>query len=106
MLSTHTTGQSKCPHEEGTAAIDDPSLSVSQPTQAVFPDEAMVFELTMSNLGVGNESNFVLYARDESNSGGLELKVDGAPFEDAVEFTNIAKDKEYKKTLVSTTFYY
>ena len=93
-------GRSKCPHEAGTAAIEDPRLVItSYPSQNVFPDEDMVFELEMSNFGVGDESQFVLYAQHRDNEGSLTLLLDGASF-DGREFTNILKDTSYKKTLV------
>jgi len=94
-------GQSKCPHEASTAAIEDPRLLItSRPSQHVFPEEDMVFELEMSNLGVGDESQFVLYAQHRDNDGSLKLLLDGAPFGKSREFTNIRKDSTYKKTLV------
>ena len=94
-------GRSKCPHEVGTAAIEDPSLVItSYPSQNVFPDESMLFELEISNVGVGEESLFVLYAQHRDNEGSLKLFLDGAPFGDSREFSNILKDVSYKKTLV------
>jgi len=94
-------GQSKCPHETNTAAIEDPSLTISKrPSQHVFPEEDMVFELEMTNVGVGDESQFVLYAQHRDNDGSLRLLLDGAPFGGSREFTNVRKDTTYKKTLV------
>eukprot|EP00559_Dactyliosolen_fragilissimus_P002088 CAMPEP_0184871508 /NCGR_PEP_ID=MMETSP0580-20130426/40756_1 /TAXON_ID=1118495 /ORGANISM="Dactyliosolen fragilissimus" /LENGTH=2372 /DNA_ID=CAMNT_0027374173 /DNA_START=995 /DNA_END=8116 /DNA_ORIENTATION=+ len=94
-------GQSKCPHEPNTAAIEDPRLIISRrPSQYVFPEEDMVFEIEMTNVGVGDESQFVLYAQHRDNDGSLKLLLDGAPFEGSREFTNILKDTTYKKTLV------
>eukprot|EP00957_Ditylum_brightwellii_P156905 11941595-Ditylum_brightwellii.AAC.1 len=54
----------------------------------------------MSNLGVGEESQFVLYAQHRDNEGSLKLLLDGAPFGGSREFTNVLKDTSYKKTLV------
>jgi len=94
-------GRSKCPHETGTAAIEDPRLIIkSYPPQHVFPDEDMIFEIELSNLGVGEESQFVLFAQHRDNEGSLKLLLDGAPFGGSREFTNILKDTTYKKTLV------
>jgi len=94
-------GQSKCPHETNTAAIEDPRLVITRrPSQNVFPEEDMVFELEISNLGVGDESQFVLYAQHRDNDNSLKLQLDGASFGGSREFTNIIKDSTYKKTLV------
>ena len=94
-------GRSKCPHEVETAAIEDPRLVItSYPSQNVFPDEDMVFELEMSNVGVGNETQFVLYAQHRDNEGSLKLLLDGVPFGGSREFRNVLKDTTYKKTLV------
>jgi len=93
-------GRSKCPHEVNTAAIEDPRMEISKyPSQFVFPDDKMIFELELSNMGVGEESLFVLYAQHRDNRDGLDLKLDGGPFVSSREFTNIKKDTSYYKTV-------
>ena len=59
-----------------------------------------MFEVEMTNAGVGDESQFVLYAQHRYNDGSLKLLLDGSPFGGSREFTNIRKDTTYKKTLV------
>mmetsp|Transcript_21609 Transcript_21609/g.27877 ORF Transcript_21609/g.27877 Transcript_21609/m.27877 type:complete len:1916 (+) Transcript_21609:457-6204(+) len=93
-------GQSKCPHEPNTAAIEDPRMVISsRPSQNVFPDEEMVFELEITNLGVGNFSSFMVYAQHRENEGGLQLMLDGAPFGESRDIRILNKDTTYKKIL-------
>ena len=93
-------GRSKCPHEEDTAAIEDPNLQITRrPPQHVFANEDMTFELEMKNLGVGNESLFVLYAQHRDNDGGLSLILDGSTLVSSREFSNVKKDTTYTKIL-------
>merc|ERR1712038_1044227 len=93
-------GQSKCPHEPNTAAIEDPRMVISsRPSQNVFPDEEMVFELEITNLGVGNFSSFMMYAQHRENEGGLQLMLDGAPFGESRDIRILNKDTTYKKIL-------
>ena len=55
-------GVTKCPHEEGTMALEIPRLSISRYAPAnVLPDEKMLFEVELTNDGVGNETIFILY---------------------------------------------
>lgn len=95
-------GRSKCPHELGTSAVEDPQLEITAyPSENIFPDEDMIFELEMSNKGVGNETQFALYLQQRDNLGGLKFFLDGAPFGGSRDpYTNVLKDKTYKKTLV------
>merc|ERR1719230_1315573 len=94
-------GQSKCPHESGTTAVEDPSLIIlERPSENVGPEEDMVFEIQITNMGVGKESLFVLYVQQRDNNDGLEVFLDGSPFVESREFSNIARDVSYKKTLL------
>ena len=93
-------GRSKCPHETGTAAIDDPRLTVLSRPGHVFPDEDMVYEVEMTNVGVGEGAEFVLYAQQRDNEGSLKLFLDGEQLTGNREFSNILKDTSYRKTLV------
>ncbi len=95
-------GQSKCPHEPSTAAIEDPRLVISKrPSQHVFPEEDMVFELEMTNLGVGDESLFNLYIQNRDNYGSLSVLIDGEQLIDkSREYSNVKKGVTYTKTLV------
>lgn len=92
-------GRSKCPHEENTAAIEDPELTITKyAPQNVFPDEDMVFGLLMKNKGVGNQSSFVLSAQQRDNEEGVQVRLDGAAFTEGRQFT-LKKDIPYKKLL-------
>jgi hypothetical protein len=93
-------GQSKCPHETDTAAVEDPNMKISKrPPHHVFPDDKMVFEVELTNFGVGEESSFVLYTKDTDNRYGLIMKLDGEPLVDSYEFTNVKKDVTFYKTI-------
>lgn len=80
---------------------EDPGIEVLKyPSQYVFPDDEMVFEIKLSNLGVAKESLFTLYTQNLDNEANLELAVDGAPFYDGRVYSNVAKDPEsYTQTL-------
>jgi len=92
-------GRTKCPQELGTLPQEDPGIEISVfPSEFVFPDDEMVFELELKNLGVGPESAFALYAQLKDNEGNLELKVDGASFSDSRVYFAVASGMSYKKT--------
>ena len=94
-------GRSKCSHEASTISVEDPSLVITfYPPQNVFPNEDMVFELEMSNIGVGDESQFVLYVQHRDNEDSLKVLLDGAPFGGSQQFTSVLKNTSYMKTLV------
>lgn len=94
-------GQSRCPYELGTAKMEDPVLEViSRAPQNVFPDEDMVFELMMKNMGVANETLFSLTVTVTGIEDGLQVILDGASHTGSRSFTNIKKDTAYKKTMV------
>ncbi len=70
-------GRSRCVYEDRTIAGEDPKISVvSKPSQFVFPDEKMVFEVEFANLGEHLYSYF-LVAQDRSPTGSsLETRLD------------------------------
>jgi len=93
-------GLSKCPHEKGTAANEDPGIVISpggKPSPFIFPDDPMVFQVDLTNVGQGNFSTFLLTAtQGESNLG---VTVDGASLrESGIPFT-IAKDSKVTKQI-------
>jgi len=74
-------GRSSCPHEEKTAKVLDPRISLSSlPSPYVSPDDAITFEVEVSNLGVG-PGKFLLTADDNSNDEGVELSFFNRPFQ-------------------------
>ena len=91
-------GRSKCPHENGTVAIEDPSIEISFSSSVVTPDEEIVFELILRNKGVG-ESAFVLYPDLRGNEGNLHLQLDGAPFAGNRQYDWIGADESVTTTL-------
>jgi hypothetical protein len=47
-------GRSTCPHEENIAKVLHPRISfLSLPSTYVLPDDAIVLEVEVSNLGIG-----------------------------------------------------
>ena len=60
----------------------------------------MVYEVEMTNVGVGEGAEFVLYAQQRDNEGSLKLFLDGEQLTGNREFSNILKDTSYRKTLV------
>ncbi len=92
-------GQSRCPHEEHTAVIEDPTLKISNlPDQHVFPGEDLIFELEIINVGIA-PSSFMMYAQHHQNEGGLQLMLDGAPFGQSRQLGILDEDTTYKKIL-------
>ena len=93
-------GVSKCPHEEGTAPLEVPHLEVSRyPPQNVFPDEKMIFEIELANLGVGNETIMWLSSSAQKNvKDGLRVTSDGIKM-GGVELTNVEKNMIYKRLI-------
>jgi hypothetical protein len=74
-------GRSSCPHEEKTAEVLDPRISLSSlPSPYVSPDDAITFEVEVSNLGVG-QGKFVLSAIENTNEEGLELSYYNSTFQ-------------------------
>ena len=68
-------GRSKCVHEEGTAPSEDPALRIiSSPSPFIFPDEEMVFEIEMINVGQSPDSDF--YIAQEAGSRNLPVTID------------------------------
>ena len=97
-------GRTKCPQELGTLPQEDPGIQITKyPSQVVFPNEEMIFELELSNLGVGDESLFNLYAQLLDDEGGTTIKVDGAPLTNSRGFPNVKKGVATKKTLSIAT---
>ena len=73
-------------------ANESPGIEIlKNPSQFVFPDNEMIFELKLSNVGEAKESLFSLYAQNLDNEANLELKVDGASFYDSRVYSNVAK---------------
>ncbi|EJK48096.1 hypothetical protein THAOC_33136, partial [Thalassiosira oceanica] len=71
-------GQSKCPHEVGTSAVEDPSIKIVESTRQpiVADDEVMYFDVEIANIGYG-ESFFYVYTDLLDNREGLTLSMDG-----------------------------
>jgi hypothetical protein len=47
-----TSGQSRCPHEDGTVPLEEPAVQlISGPTSPVLPDEPLIFRLQLANNG-------------------------------------------------------
>lgn len=93
-------GRTKCPQELGTLPQEDPGIEVSiLPSEFVYPNDEMIFELEFKNLGVGSESLFALYPQLNNNEGNLEIKVDGAPLYGSREYFSVASGVPIKKTL-------
>jgi len=93
-------GQTKCPQELGTLPQEDPGIEISRfPSELVFPNDEMVFELELKNLGVASESLFALYAQLNDDEGNLEIKVDGAPLFESRVYFSVASGQAIKKTL-------
>lgn len=68
-------GRSKCIHEDGTARSEDPRLVLSNPTSSfIYPEETMVFEVGMSNLGQSPDSLF--YIVQEAGNRDLSVTAD------------------------------
>ncbi|KAL7463047.1 hypothetical protein ACHAXS_003420, partial [Conticribra weissflogii] len=69
-------GMSKCPHEVNTTKVEDPYVTVlaeSSPKQVgIANDDAMVFELEVSNRGA-SASSFYLYHETSDNPHGLSI---------------------------------
>ena len=77
----------------GTLPQEDPGIKIQKyPSQFVFPDDEMVFELELSNLGVGTEASFALFSDLNANEGNMDISVDGGPF-------SILSGTSIKKTL-------
>ena len=57
----------------------------------MLPDENLIFEIEISNVGVGDESLFALYAQHTDNDGGLAIFVDGALLDGSKVFSNVKK---------------
>lgn len=68
-------GISKCIHEPGTAPAEDPRISIFNAASAfIFPDDYMVFEVEMSNIGHASDSFF--YIAQEAGSRNLPVTID------------------------------
>jgi hypothetical protein len=93
-------GRTKCPQELGTLPQEDPGIEISRfPSNFVFPNDEMIFELELKNLGVGSESLFALYPQLNDDEGNLEIKVDGAPLYGSRVYFSVASGVTIKKTL-------
>lgn len=84
----------------GTLPQEDPGIKIQKyPSQFVFPDDEMVFELELTNVGVGDESLFALYAQLNDNEGNMEIKVDGSPLFESRVYYSVLSGVPIKKTL-------
>lgn len=93
-------GITKCPQELGTLPQEDPGIEISRfPSEFVFPNDEMVFELELKNLGVASESLFALYAQLNDDEGNLAIKVDGASLFESRIYFSVASGVTIKKTL-------
>ena len=59
----------------------------------------VVFELELTNVGVGDESLFALYAQLNDNEGNMEIKVDGSPLFESRVYYSVPSGVPIKKTL-------
>lgn len=93
-------GRSKCPWEAKTLPQEDPSIEITRfPSQFVFPDDEMIFELEFKNLGVGDASLFALYAQLNDDEGNMEILVDGSPLFESRVYFSVLREVPIKKTL-------
>ena len=98
VLFNTTGGQSKCPHEDGTDANENPLLIIEDRPTNVFPNEEMIFTLSMQNTGL-RPTELSLYIQDRDNADGLKVTLDGVPFGKMRDFWIPTTDKKYFKTL-------
>jgi len=98
VLFNTTGGQSKCPHEDGTDANENPLLIIEDRPGNVFPNEEMVFKLSMQNKGL-RPTTFSLDVQNRDNADGLKVTLDGVPLGEKRDFWIPTTDKKYFKTL-------
>ncbi|EGD74967.1 hypothetical protein PTSG_07192 [Salpingoeca rosetta] len=86
-LVFHTTsGQSSCPHEEGTLALENPGISIlKQPAAPVLPNEPAVFEVLLKNDGPGY-TDLNLFNLNSENQDGLTILVDGRSLASPIDY--------------------
>lgn len=90
-----TGGASKCPHEEGTFAREQPTISVSRrPAEQLFDaDGPAVFELLVGNAGLeGDVSNFILRNPIQTNEDGLQVRVDGGSIISPLQVLDLGRE--------------
>jgi hypothetical protein len=74
-------GRSSYPHEENTLKVLDPRISVlSLPSPYFLPDDAIIFEVEVFNVGVDSEK-FMLTTDNHSNDQGLGISYYDSPFQ-------------------------
>ena len=78
-------GQSKCPNERGTRAIERPGIQVLKRPKFVMEDELMVFDVELLNEGDG-DSSFYLFTNNLENTDGLTTSVNGFNIADPLVF--------------------
>ncbi|EGD80412.1 hypothetical protein PTSG_11057 [Salpingoeca rosetta] len=90
-LVFHTTsGQSSCPPENNTIALENPRISIlKQPAAPVLPNEPAVFELLLTNDGPV-ATDFNLFNLNSENQDGLTIMVDGHPLTHPIDFEGFA----------------
>ncbi|EGD77107.1 hypothetical protein PTSG_07442 [Salpingoeca rosetta] len=90
-LVFHTTsGQSSCPPENNTIALENPRISIlKQPAAPVLPNEPAVFELLLTNDGPV-ATDFNLFTLNGANQDGLTIMVDGHPLTHPIDFEGFA----------------
>ncbi|EGD77307.1 hypothetical protein, variant [Salpingoeca rosetta] len=90
-LVFHTTsGQSSCPHEFNTLALEQPGMTIlRRPEAPVLPNEPAVFEIVLRN-DADYTTYMQLYTVNSQNQDGLEITVDGQWLVDPIDFVSFA----------------
>jgi len=97
-------GQSRCPHEIGTRAMEIPSIAVVDVSRSpiVAQDEPMVFDIELVNLGYGSGS-FKLYTDKIDNTDGLAISINGANVNSLSPWYLVGTKKGGRATLATLT---
>ncbi len=79
MFST-VAGESYCPHEAGTVALDSPYLATTVPVLANILKDTANFTFNAGNFSIDpNPKTYTLYLNGESNPDGATINIGGSP---------------------------
>jgi len=79
MFST-VAGESYCPHEAGTVALDSPYLATTVPVLSNILKDTANFTFNAGNLSIDpNPKTYTLYLNGESNPDGATINIGGLP---------------------------
>ncbi|GFH43554.1 hypothetical protein CTEN210_00027 [Chaetoceros tenuissimus] len=95
-------GRSKCVWEKGTGRSEDPSLrSYNSASSFIYPNEKMVFEVEMNNLGRTGDSFF--YVTQEASSRNLDVRIDASrDVDENGHVIQLYRDKPVIKQIIIT----